>query len=175
MENSPVELRVCVDCGIPKPLESFYLVKPMQRRKKCFTCYNKQCRRYQNARKKIDPCFKLLNIFRSRITVAIKTGKKSTSTIELLGCPLSVAKSHIESQFKEGMSWENHGEWHIDHIKPCASYDLTLAEEQKKCFHYTNLQPLWAADNLAKSDKLPTQRTDNAVGLLEDENGLHGQ
>ena len=50
----------------------------------------------------------------------------------------------------EGMSWENHGDWHVDHIRPCCSYDLTIEEEQKKCFHYTNLQPLWAEENLSK-------------------------
>jgi hypothetical protein len=52
------------------------------------------------------------------------------------------------------MSWENHGEWHIDHIRPCAAFDLTLAAEQKVCFHYSNLQPLWAEENMKKSAKL---------------------
>lgn len=51
------------------------------------------------------------------------------------------------------MSWDNFGEWYIDHIKPCCSFDLTDIEQQKKCFHYTNLQPLWAIDNLKKSGK----------------------
>ena len=51
------------------------------------------------------------------------------------------------------MTWENHGEWHIDHIKPCASFNLLNEDEQKKCFHYTNLQPLWASENLSKGCK----------------------
>jgi hypothetical protein len=51
------------------------------------------------------------------------------------------------------MNWENQGEWHIDHILPCASFDLTKEEEQRKCFHYTNLQPLWAKDNMIKGSK----------------------
>ena len=51
------------------------------------------------------------------------------------------------------MSWENHGTWHIDHRVPCAKFDLTKKEEQEKCFHYTNLQPLWAKDNLSKGNK----------------------
>ena len=67
-------------------------------------------------------------------------------------------KAYLELQFTDGMTWENRGNWHIDHIRPCASFDLTDPEQQKQCFHYTNLQPLWAADNLAKSDSWdPTQ------------------
>jgi hypothetical protein len=50
------------------------------------------------------------------------------------------------------MSWNNHGQWHIDHVRPCSSFNLLNPEEQQQCFHYTNLQPLWAADNLSKSD-----------------------
>ncbi len=67
-----------------------------------------------------------------------------------------IAREHLEKQFKEGMTWENHGlyGWHIDHIIPCASFDLTDLEQQKKCFHYTNLQPLWAKENLIKGVKI---------------------
>ena len=69
---------------------------------------------------------------------------------------MQTLKQHLESQFKDGMSWNNHGVkgWHIDHIKPCASFDLTDPEEQKKCFHFSNLQPLWWIDNLKKKDKI---------------------
>lgn len=73
--------------------------------------------------------------------------------MELTGCELNVLKEFLESKFKQGMSWENHGEWHIDHIKPCCKFDLEDEEEQKKCFHYTNLQPLWAKENLSKGGK----------------------
>jgi hypothetical protein len=59
----------------------------------------------------------------------------------------------LEGKFKERMSWENHGDWHIDHIKPCASFNLLDEEEKKKCFHYTNLQLLWASENLSKGYK----------------------
>ena len=59
-------------------------------------------------------------------------------------------KKYLEAKFQYGMSWENYGEWHVDHIKPCSSFNLEDPEEQKKCFHYKNLQPLWAKDNLAK-------------------------
>lgn len=60
----------------------------------------------------------------------------------------------LEQQFTEGMTWENYGEWHVDHIRPCVSFDLSIPEQQQECFHYTNLQPLWAKDNLQKSDKI---------------------
>lgn len=72
--------------------------------------------------------------------------------MELIGCELSTLKEHLESQFKPGMSWENYGDWHVDHIRPCSSFDLTKNEEQQKCFHYSNLQPLWAHENLKKSN-----------------------
>jgi len=79
---------------------------------------------------------------------------KSDHTLALLGCSLKQFKQHIESQFKEGMNWDNHNEWHLDHIVPCSSFDLTIPEQQQRCFHYSNLQPLWAFENLFKSDTL---------------------
>ena len=111
--------------------------------------YNtKQKERYNQ-----DSHYKLTKNLRSRFWHALKKATKSISIIELTGCSLEELKAHLESQFTEGMSWENHGEWHIDHIRPCASFDLTDPEQQKLCFHYSNLQPLWAVDNLKKSDK----------------------
>jgi len=76
--------------------------------------------------------------------------------MELIGCSVEVLWSHIESQFTTGMTKENYGVhgWHIDHIIPCDSFDFSDPEQQKQCFHYTNLQPLWAKDNIAKSNKI---------------------
>lgn len=93
---------------------------------------------------------------RSRCKDVIIKGKKCDSTINLLGAPIEVVRKHLEEQFVEGMSWENHGEWHIDHIQPCASFDLNDPEQQRECFHYTNLQPLWALDNLRKGSQIIT-------------------
>lgn len=102
-----------------------------------------------------DPAFRLRKNLKSRIYIALKKGlgTKSESTITLLGCSVEDLKSHLEEQFQNGMTWENYGKWHVDHIKPCAKFDLNNPEEQKKCFHYSNLQPLWAEDNLRKKDK----------------------
>jgi hypothetical protein len=78
---------------------------------------------------------------------------KSLSTINLIGCSIEHLRRHLAFQFQPGMSWSNYGKWHIDHIRPCAKFDLSKESEQKKCFHYTNLQPLWAKDNLIKGDR----------------------
>jgi hypothetical protein len=77
----------------------------------------------------------------------------------LIGCEIDYLMYHLQHKFKKGMTWDNHGsgnngkgmkEWHIDHIKPCSSFDLSKPEEQQKCFHYTNLQPLWVKENWKK-------------------------
>jgi hypothetical protein len=90
-----------------------------------------------------------------RFRVALFKNSKSSPTLEILGCTIDEFKTYLENQFQEGMTWENYGlkGWHIDHIKPCSLFDLSDPEEQKKCFHYTNLQPLWWYDNLKKSAK----------------------
>ncbi len=111
--------------------------------------------KYESFRRDNDLNFKLRKSLRNRIRLVLNGSQKSQSTQELLGCDISFLKSYLETQFQEGMTWENYGfyGWHIDHIKPCASFDLTDPEQQKQCFHYLNLQPLWAKDNLSKGDK----------------------
>ena len=108
-------------------------------------------------RLKTDPEFKLRELLSHRVRRAIydQRGAKSAKTLELLGCSIKEARIHLENQFREGMKWENHGinGWHIDHIIPCSSFDLTKEKEQNKCFHYTNLQPLWAEENLSKGNR----------------------
>lgn len=103
-----------------------------------------------------DIGFKILQRCRARLYKAVKGYVKSARTQELIGCSVEHLLNHLESQFEEGMTWENYGEWHIDHIIPCASFDFTKEEEQFKCFNYKNLQPLWAEDNFRKNDKIET-------------------
>lgn len=107
---------------------------------------------YEKKRKLTDPEFKLVKTLRTRIGTALRkqNSNKNNTTNKLLGCSISFLKTYISEKFKDGMTWDNHGEWHIDHIKPCASFNLLDNQEQKKCFHYTNLQPLWASENLSK-------------------------
>lgn len=110
-------------------------------------------------KRKNDPTFRLIENIRGRARRAIKHGfgEKAYKTKELLGCDWETIKQHLESQFTEGMTWDNYGEWHIDHIRPCASFNLTDPEQQKECFNYTNLQPLWAEDNLKKGNSYAIQ------------------
>lgn len=112
---------------------------------------------YSRKKYKTDQNVRLRNNLRKRIREELfKDGsKKSLKTYELLGCDLNQLKKHLESLFQKGMKWENYGikGWHIDHIKPCASFDLTKIKEQKECFHYSNLQPLWWFENLSKGSK----------------------
>ena len=93
-------------------------------------------------------------VLRSRLSTALRNGgwKKEVSAWRNLGCSWEHFKQHMEALFKEGMTWANHGEWHVDHIKPLAKFDLSDPEEQRKAVHFTNLQPLWAVDNLKKGD-----------------------
>lgn len=109
---------------------------------------------YNKKQYKENPQFKLKNIFRSRFNDILKKNKikKETSIINLIGCSIKILKQHLEQQFKPEMKWDNHGKiWEIDHIKPCASFDLTKEEEQKLCFHYLNLQPLFKTTEIANS------------------------
>jgi hypothetical protein len=99
------------------------------------------------------------NTLRSRVRDAVRRSYyiSGASIYEIIGCNTKTLKIHLESQFKDGMTWDNYGMygWHIDHIKPCAAFDLTDIEEQKKCFHYSNMQPLWADENIKKGAKYP--------------------
>lgn len=112
---------------------------------------------YVNARRDADPGFKLRMNLRHRIWSALQAGEasKSGGIQELVGCSAANLMEHLQSQFTDGMSWESYGRggWHVDHIRPCASFDLTDPEHQRQCFHYTNLQPLWAADNIRKGSR----------------------
>lgn len=104
-------------------------------------------------RRKTDMNFRLRKNLRSRIRMAVKHNIKIDKKIDFLGCDIYTLRQHLESNFKDNMSWDNYGDWHIDHIKPCNKFDLTKEDERKKCFNYTNLQPLWAKDNYSKGAK----------------------
>jgi hypothetical protein len=108
---------------------------------------------YQRKRGSVDLAFRLRGILRHRVWSALKNNTKSAKTMELIGCSIEYLMGYLEAKFVPGMSWQNYGSWHVDHIKPCATFDLSKPEEQRKCFHYTNLQPLWEGENLTKGGK----------------------
>lgn len=98
---------------------------------------------------------RIVTNMRSRVRLAVKgVAYKAGRTMELTSCTPEHLCAHLESLFQPGMTWENYGRrgWHIDHVLPCAAFDLTKPEEQRKCFHWSNLQPLWASDNCRKQD-----------------------
>lgn len=114
--------------------------------------------RYRN-----DPVYRMQVTLRNRLFTAVKRkcANKLAHTEDLLGCSFEEFVAHIESLFQPGMTWENHGKngWHIDHKRPVNSFDLSSEEDQRACFHYQNLQPLWAVDNLSKGTKWTTPST----------------
>jgi hypothetical protein len=110
---------------------------------------------YQKARRESDPAFRLAQNLRNRYRMALlHYGKwKTTSVIKLAGCSIDELRAHIEAQFQPGMSWDNWTKdgWHLDHIKPIASFDRP---DHPDCWHYSNLQPLWAVDNMKKGSQV---------------------
>lgn len=131
--------------SIIKQKNKIYKLKNMEKIKQ----YNKI--KYKN-----NVIFKLSSNIRTRLSNAIRrqNSKKYAHSIDLVGCNIIFLKDYLEKQFKPGMKWKNYGEWHIDHIIPLNSFDLTKKSNQKKACHYTNLQPLWATENLSKGDKI---------------------
>ncbi len=114
---------------------------------------------YSTLRRKSDAQFAMVLALRSRVGVALsrQNARKSNRTLKLVGCTTSELMAHLESKFAPGMSWQNRSEWHIDHIVPLAAFDLSDQDQQNQAFHFTNLQPLWATENLRKSNKVPGQ------------------
>lgn len=133
-----------------KQLKYFAEYRKNPENKKKFNLYFKK---WINDKLKKDPHFKLKQQLSHRIYLALKGKVKSKRTKDLIGCTIEELWVYLEKLFKPGMNKKNYGKWHVDHIRPCASFDLTKPEEQAKCFHHTNLQPLWAKENIFKSDK----------------------
>ena len=118
---------------------------------------NARCRE----RTKTDPLYKIKKNLRCRFYHALKGKLKSARTMTLIGCSIPHLMDHLEQQFQPGMTWENYGTWHMDHMMPMASFDLNDPEQQRQCCHYTNLQPMWATENMCKNAKVIYNRTWN--------------
>lgn len=102
-------------------------------------------------REKVDLNYRLANRLRHRFNTAVKGG----GAIDYLGCSIQEFKKYLEARFQPGMTWDNWTKdgWHIDHIKPLSKFDLSDPNQLAEACHYTNMQPLWASDNIAKGNK----------------------
>jgi len=112
--------------------------------------------KYRRLRRRNEIKIRLHDRLSKRIWDAVKENCKSAKTVKLIGCSIEKLEQHLQKQFKVGMTWDNYGfyGWHVDHILPCASFDLSKKSEQLKCFNYKNLQPLWAEENWSKNRKI---------------------
>jgi len=112
-------------------------------------------KQYENNKLKTDISYKLSKNLRNRLYIAMRDGQKLGSAINDLGCSIPELKIYLESKFKPGMTWKNHNiyGWHIDHIRPLSKFNLENRDEFLKACHYTNLQPLWAEENIKKNNK----------------------
>ncbi len=128
---------------------------------------------YTRKKRQSDPGFKLMGNLRNRLNdlLALNPNSESESAKKLLGCSIKSFLIYIESKFEIGMNWENHGrgkdKWHLDHIIPCALFDLSNPDHMKYCFHFSNLQPMWQTPNLSKGKKCPEHLLQNLSSLYE--------
>jgi len=136
--------KVCIKCGV-----AFTRTGPNQ--KYC----GRTCQNNVQCRNKLDnsPKYKLAHNIRARLRKALKGQSREKGIFKILDCSADQLKEYIESKFQQGMTWDNYGEWHLDHIKPLSLFNLANPEELRIAGHHTNLQPLWAIDNIIKGDK----------------------
>ena len=116
--------------------------------------YRKQQAEYSRKRYSQDAAHKMSVSMRNCVGKALRGKVRTSRTEDLLGCSFTFLRFWLESKFLPNMSWDNYGEWHVDHIRPLASFDLTDPKQQALAFHFLNLQPLWAKDNLSKGAKI---------------------
>lgn len=144
---------------------------PLKPKRKPLTSEQKRVRANESAKRQYqkrqnDPCYRLKRALRCRIWKVLGGGYKSAPTMTMTGCSVEQLRAWLESKFKFGMTWENRGHvWHIDHIVPCSAFDLSKPEQQRLCFHYTNLQPLYARVNLQKHDRIQTHQPELPMPL----------
>jgi hypothetical protein len=127
-------------------------------REKNIDKHREKKRNYQKHKRHTDPIYKLISNFRTAIYIVLKENKldKYSNYFNMVGYSAEQLKEHLEKRFKDDMSWENYGEWHIDHIKPISSFVFESVddEEFKECWSLDNLQPMWGVENIKKSNRI---------------------
>ena len=116
--------------------------------------HRKERAKYERERRKNDVQFRLAAYLRSRVGEAVRRGRRAGSAVRDLGCSVAQFKLFIENQWDEGMTWDNYGEWHLDHVLPLSSFDLTDRSQFITACNWLNYQPLWALDNISKGAKI---------------------
>lgn len=171
--------KICCKCLFEREVEDFHKCKSRRDGlnpvcKECCSTYSKSrwqkikkghkanrnrgrvCRlktktEYIRERRRSNVGFRVASNLRKRLWESLQNKRKVNSFMGLMGCSILELKVHLEGKFDVGMTWDNYGAyWHIDHIKPCAAFDLSKDIDQMECFHYTNLQPLEKTKNLKK-------------------------
>lgn len=142
-------MRICTKCRIAKPFKEFHKVKWSSYVNDVGEFLCPQCKSCRKLSKQSNINNKARNAI-TAINGLILKRRITSKHSSLLGCNVDIARKYIESKFEPGMTWENYGLWHLDHIQPLNSFDLTKEENLKICLHYSNIQPLWAEDNYSK-------------------------
>lgn len=122
--------------------------------------YNAYRRQLQSTKEATDINFRLRRRLRTRVYHALTGYQKAATTMELVGCSLEDLKMYLEAQFEPGMTWENYGQWHVDHVYPLAWVDLSDSAAQRKAFNYLNLRPLWALENVSAGGSIAAGAVD---------------
>lgn len=158
-ENNPLSVRQSYEKCVAANREKYQKSSREHSRKTRQRFRDKHGVAYSTMRANCDPMFRLVKGMRSRINMALKSANasKSRRTMSLVGCTLGELFRYVESKFLDGMSWQNRSDWHLDHIIPLSKFDLTDPDQQAAAFHYTNLQCLWAKENLTKSSRVQGQ------------------
>lgn len=171
-----METRKCYGCKKTLPLEKFQTCRSSTKGKKyiCKKCSVEASKLlYKN-----NPNHRIAELLRRclRRIIEERFTIKTSRVAKYLGCSIGEFIRYIESSFENGMSWENHGYdgWHLDHKIPCSKFDLSKESEIKKCFHYTNIQPLWKNQNLLKGARLSEEQDGTQVFWSPTEDSKRG-
>ena len=159
----------CKECAA-KEMRSRYLANPQRAKEQARRWRQHNPDKYRASKRATEkkllknPIYKLRSVLRKQLVEILKRKgvRKCESVLVLVGCSLAEFKTHIESHFKDGMTWKNYGlytkkepwKWNIDHVLPVDKFDLSLKSEREHCFHFSNLRPLWGRDNILKSNKV---------------------
>jgi hypothetical protein len=153
-ENNTDELKECYVCHVVKSRDDYYRGKN-KINSRCIKCDNKHRVEVRKRKKLSEPHYKVYESLKSRMKTDFRKygfNSNGKSYGNILGCNPAILKAHLEKQFVDGMSWDNRSEWHVDHIIPLGR--TLTQDEYEKNSHYLNLRPLFAKQNLIKSDKL---------------------